>query len=51
MEYKGFILESDASGSYIAIHIRRNGLIVHTTSYFTNASYAVTNALRWIDKL
>ena len=47
--YKGYGLTLDISGEYYAYHVRYNGLIVHTTSYFTSIDYAMRCALRFID--
>ena len=52
MEYKGFTITLDVlSDGDTAVFIRKHGLIVHTTSYFYSAAFAINCALRWIDKL
>ena len=51
MNYKNCVLEMEQSDKYYAVIIRNNGLIVHTTTYYQSQNYAVTAAMRWVDKV
>ena len=46
-----YTLEVDISDNYYAVHVKKNGVIIHTTNYYKRLSHAMDMAAFYLSRI